>query len=274
MRRWYIAPLALLAVVAAVAMARYGVSVGDGAPPRFEAVRAAYCPSDVRLLDRHGAVLHELRVDPHRRRLAWTPLTAVSPALVDAILASEDRRFFAHTGVDWRAAAAALWQRPQGGALRGASTLSMQVAALLDPALHRGDSPRTLLDKWRQMRGAWALEHGWTKAQIVEAYVNLVSFRGELQGVAAAADVLFGQDPHGLTHAESLVLAASIRAPNADRDALMRRAVHGRATTADIAAAVDRAIDAPRCSGPRASLAPHAAPRLIPQTAPIPATDT
>ena len=286
--------LSTLLALAAVVGTRHAVSPPPSSKS-FESVRAAYCPSDARLLDRHGAVLHELRVDPRRRRLAWTPLAGVSPALTDALLASEDRRFLAHGGVDWRAVGAALWQRLRGGPPRGASTLSMQAAALLDATLQRGDAPRTLADKWRQMRAAWALEQAWTKQQILEAYVNLVTFRGELQGVGAAADILFGKAAHGLTHAESLVLAALVRSPNAEREVLVRRVGDlcsggpcGRpppppragtspaATRTDdeLTAAVDRALAAPRGSGPRVALAPHAARRLLPQTGPAPCADT
>jgi penicillin-binding protein 1C len=304
--KWGLLTLVALAAV----VATWQAVSPKPSPLSFESVRAAYCPSDVRLLDRHGVVLHELRVDPRRRRLAWTPLAAVSPALTDALLASEDRRFLVHGGVDWRAVGAALWQRLRGNPPRGASTLSMQVAALLEPSLQRGDAPRTLADKWRQMRAAWALEQAWTKQQILEAYVNLVTFRGELQGVGAAADILFGKAPHGLTHAESLVLAALVRSPNADRQALMRRvellsrtralrqaqgermglvaaesdsvrpepvegrALHTSGTSSELEAAIDRALAAPRGSGPRVALAPHAARRLLPQTGPAPCADT
>ncbi len=262
----------VLALVAVVVGARHAVPLRGASPPRFEDMRTSYCPSDIRLLDRHGAVLHELRVDPHGRRLAWTALADISPALPAAVIASEDRRFFAHRGVDWRAVAAALWQRLGGGATRGASTLSMQVAALLDPTLRRADTPRALSAKWQQMRAAWALEGAWTKGQILETYLNLVTFRGELQGVGAAADVLYGKAPHGLTSAESLVMAALIRAPNATREVLARRA--GSGADPAIAAAVARAVDAPRGSGPRVALAPHAARRLLPQTGPVPCGDT
>ena len=275
--------------------------------PRFADVRASHCPSDVRLLDRHGAVLHELRLDPTRRRLAWTALADVSPALTTALLVSEDRRFVAHAGVDWQAIAAALWQRLRGGARRGASTLTMQLAALLEPDLHARGGPRTLAEKWRQMRAAWRLERTWSKEKILEAYLNLVTFRGEMQGVAAAAHVLFGKDPHGLTHAESLVLAALVRAPNAEREALLRRAMqldsrlsgapaarlraaHGRPLQAlgspgsgvgarldaaqdSIAIAVDRVVATSRGAA-RVALAPHAARRLMPQRNPAPCTDT
>jgi penicillin-binding protein 1C len=290
--------LALLLVAGAPVGARHAV------PLRYDEVRDTYCPSDVRLLDRHGAVLHELRIDHTRRRLAWTPLAAVSPALTAAVLDCEDRRFFSHGGVDWRAVAAAVWQRLRAGPPRGASTLSMQVAALLDPDLRRGGA-RTLAEKWRQMRAAWALERAWTKEQILEAYLNLVTFRGELQGIGAAAQVLFGKAPHGLTTAESVVLAALIRSPNADRAALTRRALGARAAgplsaqawrfresapgalpsassdqrtrrprPSELAAAIERAIAVPRGSGPRVALAPHAARRLLPQNGQTPCTDT
>jgi len=191
--------------------------------PSPEQVRAAYAPSDARLLDRRGEVLHELRVDPRVRRLRWTPLAEISPALLDAVLRSEDRRFRQHGGVDPWAVAAAGWTWLRGGPRRGASTISMQLAALLDPELRRGDAPRSGARKWAQMRAAWALEEGWSKDEILEAYLNLVTFRGELQGVAAASAVLFDKQPHGLSQPEAIVLAALLRAPNADRATLLRR---------------------------------------------------
>src|SRR5690606_37423688 len=118
--------------------------------PRFDRVRATHNPSDVRLLDRHGEVLHEIRIDHARRRLAWTPLADISTALIAAVLTAEDRRFRDHGGVDHRAILAAAWSRARGGRGRGASTISMQLAALLDPTLRRGGAPRALGEKWRQ----------------------------------------------------------------------------------------------------------------------------
>jgi penicillin-binding protein 1C len=233
-------------------------------------VRAATCPSDARLLDRHGDVLHERRVDRTRRRLDWTPLADVSPALLRAVIASEDRRFQAHGGVDAPALAAALWQRLRGGPPRGASTISMQLAALLDPALARGGAPRTLAGKWAQMRAAWALERAWTKDEILEAYLNLVSFRGELQGVAAAAELMFDKAPHGLSGAEAASLAALLRGPNADHATLARRAAALEAAlgaTVDqqaIDAAVAATVDAPAGAPRRTALAPHVARQLLP----------
>src|SRR5262249_5839737 len=82
----------------------------------------------------------------------------------------------------------------------------------------------TLRQKWRQMRLAWALERTWSKEQILETYLNLASFRGELEGVGAATDGLLGKAPHGVSGPEALVLAALLAAPNAPASALARRA--------------------------------------------------
>jgi penicillin-binding protein 1C len=225
--------------------------------------------SDVPLLDRHGAVLHEVRLDPARRRLRWTPLEAVSPALRAAVLASEDRRFERHRGVDWRALAAAGLRALAGGPPRGGSTISMQLAALLDPVLRRpAAASRSPGAKWRQVRQARALEARWSKARILEAYLNLAPFRGELEGVAAAAGVLYGKAPDGVTEAEAIVLAALLRGPNAAGPVLARRAgalreaLGGGALPAAVEAAVRRAVEAPAGSAPRIVEAPHAAARL------------
>ena len=164
----------------------------------FEQVRAAHRPSDALLLDRHGEPIGSRRVDTSVRRLAWVSLDEVSPALPEALLWAEDQRFWQHGGVDWAAAAAALWQRAGGGSARGASTISMQVAAMLDPALARGGAPRDLSRKWSQAEAAWALERQWSKPQILEAYLNGLGYRGELQGLRAASQGLFGKSPDGL----------------------------------------------------------------------------
>ncbi|HYB98095.1 MAG TPA: penicillin-binding protein 1C [Candidatus Limnocylindrales bacterium] len=269
----------LLVTVTAATVVRIARD-GSPAPTTFEETRALHCPSDLRLLDRHGAVLHELRLDEARRRMRWVSLAGISPALQEAVLRSEDRRFFDHRGVDARAMIAAVWQRIRHGSLRGASTITMQLAAMLDRGLARGGSPRTPAAKWRQMRAAWALEARWTKRQILEAYLNLVTFRGELQGAAAAAAVLFDKAPHGLSHPEAAVLAALIRSPNAARDVVEARAKRLMAASSAAAgdparaaslssradplrAALDDAFASPSGTGPRVTDAAHAARRLF-----------
>ncbi|HEV8583447.1 MAG TPA: transglycosylase domain-containing protein, partial [Methylomirabilota bacterium] len=146
----------ILGPTLAVVLAFLG-AISPPPSPTFPTVRAAWRPSEAALLDRHCEVLHDRRVDRARRRLAWTSLDDVSPALVMAVLASEDRRFREHAGVDPRALTAAVLQRLRGGAPRGGSTLTMQLAGLLDPALRRRREPRGLAEKWRQIRLAQAL---------------------------------------------------------------------------------------------------------------------
>ena len=105
----------------------------DVALPSFAEVRESFRPSDMSLLDRHGEILHERRLDPHGRRLAWTSLADISPALQAAVVASEDRRFYRHGGVDSRAILGAVTRTLLGKPLRGASTISMQLVTLIDP---------------------------------------------------------------------------------------------------------------------------------------------
>jgi penicillin-binding protein 1C len=236
-------------------------------PPGFDSVRSAWKPSEVYLLDRSGEIIHEQRVDAWRRRLEWVALGDVSSALQSAVLASEDRRFHAHSGVDGRAIGAAVFQRLSSYGTRGASTITMQLASLLDQRLRRRDGPRSLPQKVRQMRMAWAIEAGWSKPQILEAYLNLVTFSGELQGVGAASHILFGKAPHGLTEAEALVLAALLRAPNAGRATVVMRAMKlgagGSAPREALAGAASRLATAPASSSHRLTFAPHAASRLL-----------
>jgi penicillin-binding protein 1C len=243
-----------------------GLAAPVPTPPTYERVRASWKPSEAYLLDRHGEVIHEQRVDDRRRRLGWAALPDVSPALLSAVLASEDRHFYAHGGVDIPAVAAAVRERLSGHGSRGASTITMQLASFLDPALRRRGGPRSVPQKVRQMRVAWALEAGWSKAQILEAYVNLVTFSGELEGVSAAARVLFGKAPHGLTEPEALVLAALLRAPNAGPAAVAARAERlgaGSVPRDALEAAAARVLATAAGRGPRIALAPHAAARLL-----------
>jgi penicillin-binding protein 1C len=268
MRRLWLALLGGLTCTAATCLAPASSRV-ELALPSYAEVRASYRPSDVNLLDRNGDVLHELRLNHYGRRLAWTPLEDISPALQAAVIASEDRRFYWHGGVDGLALLASVARWVGGQPLRGASTLSMQLVTVIHPELRHPGRFRTMSQKWRQIRLAWGLERGWSKAEILEAYLNLVSYRGELQGVAAAAGRLFGKAPHGITEAEAATLAVLLRAPNAEaatvgrRARALRLALGWTATPEDTAAAVTRALDAPSSAASRIALAPHAAQRLL-----------
>ena len=250
--------------------------------PSFEAVRAEWRESDAVLLDRHGRELQRVRVDIKVRRLAWTPLAQVSPALRQAVIESEDRRFDEHEGVDWRAAMNAAIGNLGGGSLRGASTVSMQVAGLIDPDLRRGDSaaPRSMAQKVGQAMAALEMERRWSKAQILEAYLNLVTFRGELQGVAAMSHGLFGKAPHGLNRREAAVAAALLRGPNAPAPRVAARACAllaergGKDAKPAVAGCDGLAVEVARifsradAAFPRNQLAPHAARAVFAEARP------
>lgn len=181
----------------------------------FDQVKQTYTPSDAWLLDRHGRELQQLRLDQQVRRLAWTPIEAVSPALLRALLYSEDKRFYEHAGVDWNAAAASTWRNLWNTKTRGASTLTMQLTGLLENGAVGRSARRGVLEKAGQAVDALWLERHWRKDQILEGYLNLVGFRGELQGVSAMSWGLFGKSPAGLDEREAAVAAALLRAPNA-----------------------------------------------------------
>jgi penicillin-binding protein 1C len=217
----------LRTLIAAVVLA---VPAAVAAVPTPDQVRQAWQPSDAQLLDRHGVPVESVRIDMAARRQPWVALADVSPVLGRAVMQAEDQRFMEHGGIDFRAVGQAAWdnlfrvQRSTRQRLRGASTITMQLAGLLDPALAPRAAGRGWGRKWDQALAARELEAGWSKQQILEAYLNLASFRGELQGIGAAARGLFGKAPSGLDTGESAILASLLRAPGAPAHDLARRA--------------------------------------------------
>ena len=250
--------LALAALLASI------IATTPASPPDFATVRSEFATSEARLLARDGTVLAVRRTDPRVRRLDWVPLAAISPALQARMVAAEDQRFAVHNGVDWRAVGGAVRDRVEGRANRGASTITMQLAALIDPALgSAGD--RSWRQKAMQARAALAIERRWSKAQILEAWLNLLPFRGDLVGIDAAARGLAGRRPAAIDAAEAAVLTALARSPQAKPADVRARACR---SAPDLPCAVV-AITADRLLGPRAAivapdLAPQLATRLLP----------
>ena len=169
-------------------------------------------------------MLQRLRTDATVRRGQWVPLADVSPTLRQALVLSEDKRFFEHSGVDWRAASAAAWGNLWNQRTRGASTITMQLAGLLDGDWRQGPGGRTVVQKLGQTVAAQVLDRRWRKDQILEAYLNLVPFRSELVGIDALSRTLFGKAAHGLDDREAAVAAALVRAPNARPALVAQRA--------------------------------------------------
>jgi penicillin-binding protein 1C len=194
------------------------------ATPLFNDVKASFQPSDVQILDKNGELLHSLRTDKSVRRGQWVSLADISPALRTAMVLSEDKRFYEHSGVDWRAVSSAAWGNVWNTKTRGASTITMQLAGLLDEDLKTSAGGRSVLQKVGQTVSAQLLERSWRKDQILEAYLNNVPFRGEMVGIDALSRTLFGKAAHGLDDREAAVTAALVRAPNARAASVAQRA--------------------------------------------------
>jgi penicillin-binding protein 1C len=194
------------------------------AVPSFADVKAAYRPSDVTLLDRQGTPIQTVRIDKSVRRLPWVTLRDTSPALLQAIVLSEDKRFHEHSGVDWSAVAQSAWANAWNTRTRGASTLTMQLAGLLDDDLARPAGGRSVGQKLGQAVMATRLDAQWKKSEILEAYLNRVAFRGELVGIGALSQTLFAKHPSGLDAHEAAIAAALLRGPNASADVVAQRA--------------------------------------------------
>ncbi len=159
------------------------------------------------LLDRHGVALNMSY--QHQWNLTETrPLHAMPKTLQQAFIQAEDRRFFQHHGVDWQARIHALWQNLKAGEkVRGASTITEQVIRLLHPRA------RTYWSRWLEGFEAYRLEQRFSKAEILEFYLNQVPYGRQWRGVVQAARGYFGRDLETLNLREMLALATLVRAP-------------------------------------------------------------
>jgi penicillin-binding protein 1C len=178
------------------------------------------------VLDRNDRLLRPFVIADGRWRLP-VARTDVDPRFLDMLIGYEDRRFFEHGGVDWRAMLRAGAQFAAAGRIvSGASTLTMQVARLLD-----GESTRSLAGKLRQIAMARALEKRFDKEQILTLYLTLAPYGGNIEGIRAATLAYFGKEPTRLTTAEAALLVALPQAPESrrpDRDPQTARAARNR----------------------------------------------
>ena len=215
------------------------------------------------VLDRNGDLLRAYTVDDGRWRMAEGQ---VDPDFITMLLAYEDRRFYQHAGVDpWAVMRAAGQFVIHGRIVSGASTLTMQVARLLE-----NSGTGAIEGKLRQMRLALALERRLSKTQILSLYLRLAPYGGNLEGIRAASLSYFGKEPRRLTPAESALLIAIPQSPEARRpdhnpDPAARNRVLDRALQAGVIDTVQAAktetVPAQRHDFP--ALAPHLADRAI-----------
>ncbi|WP_238189971.1 penicillin-binding protein 1C [Methylobacterium frigidaeris] len=223
------------------------------------------------VLDRAGTLLRPFATADGRWRLPLEP-DAVDPRFLAMLTAYEDRRFRAHPGVDAMALLRAAGQWLAAGRIvSGASTLSMQVARLVEP---RGE--RSLTAKLRQIARAIALERRLGKDGVLRLYLALAPYGGPVEGLRAASLAYFGREPARLTLAEAALLVALPQAPEGRRpDRFPEAARRARDRVLDIAAArgVVPAADAtaakaepvPHSRKPFPMLGPHAAETAVAQ---------
>ncbi|HJL16497.1 MAG TPA: transglycosylase domain-containing protein [Sandaracinaceae bacterium LLY-WYZ-13_1] len=170
--------------------------------------RFAHPRDALTVTDRHGTALRHHRPDGHDRR--WVSIDEVSPHLVDAVVATEDQRFFEHAGVDPRATARAavsfVWP---GRRVSGASTITQQVVKLVY------GRPHGLWDKPREIVRALRLEQRFDKRWILEQYLNRLPYGDQVVGVARASELYFGKPVAELTVGEAALLAGIPQAPTA-----------------------------------------------------------
>lgn len=223
--------------------------------------------SSVVVEDRHGALLRVYTVDGGRWRLG-VGADGVDPLFLRMLIAYEDKRFYDHAGVDpiamTRAVGQAIWN---GGVVSGGSTLTMQVARLLEDS-----GTGRLRGKLRQIRLALALERRLSKPEILRLYLTHAPYGGNIEGIRAASLAWFGKEPRRLTPAQSALLVALPQSPEArrpDRSPGRARAARNRVLTRmhgfgvvndeRLKTALDQPI--PRARRPFPSLAPHMADR-------------
>lgn len=139
-------------------------------------------------------------------------VTEIDPLYLNLLIDYEDRRFYQHNGVDWYALMRAMGQFVSSGkVVSGGSTLTMQTAKMLNPR------PRTVTAKLQEMRFALALEKQLSKLEILELYLTLAPFGGNVESVSMASYIWFGKKPSYLTPAEAALLVALPQSPERRR---------------------------------------------------------
>ena len=159
------------------------------------------------VFDRYGNLMTTL----YKLDRAPVKLSAVPQRLIDAVLAIEDRKFYEHNGVDWAGTVRALFKNVDSGAIQqGGSTITEQ---LLKNTVNKG-LKRTAKIKVREAVLAMRLEHELSKDQILEDYLNLVSFGNNAYGIEVAAERYFNETMYQLTLSQSALLAGLVQAPS------------------------------------------------------------
>ena len=249
--------LAFVLIIATTAFAGWVASLGPLPLEQSQKVSTT-------IVDRNGKLLRAYAMADGRWRLPVIAKTAVDPTYLKLLLAYEDRRFWTHGGIDPLALGrAALQFGTRGHIVSGGSTITMQLARLMEPRRER-----SLYAKLRQMVRAVQIERQLGKAEILDLYLALAPFGGNLEGIRAASIGYLGKEPKRLSLAEAALLVALPQSPerrrldrhpeaaNAARDRVLARMVEDGVVSKEDAAQAE-AVAVPRLRKPMPILAPH-----------------
>ncbi|WP_349628512.1 penicillin-binding protein 1C [Bradyrhizobium sp. JYMT SZCCT0180] len=259
----------IVSAVAVVLVATTGIFAGWVAslgPLPLEQARKV----STSIVDRNGKLLRAYAMADGRWRLPVDARTGVDPGYLKLLLAYEDRRFHSHRGVDPLALGrAALQLVTRGHIVSGGSTITMQLARLMEPRRER-----SVYAKLRQMVRAVQIERQLNKDQILDLYLALAPFGGNLEGVRAASIAYFGKEPKRLSLAEAALLVALPQSPEtrrldrhpevarAARDRVLERMVNEQRVTEEDAVQA-KAVTVPRLRKPMPILAPHSSDQAV-----------
>jgi penicillin-binding protein 1C len=266
-RRWRIKQVAVASAAAGLILAgvfsAWVMSLGPLPLAQARQVSTA-------IVDRNGKLLRAYAMADGRWRLPVDARTGVDPGYLKLLLAYEDRRFRVHAGVDPLALGrAALQLVSRGHIVSGGSTITMQLARLIEPRRER-----SVYAKLRQIVRAIEIERQLNKDQILDLYLALAPYGGNLEGIRAASIAYFGKEPKRLSLAEAALLVALPQSPEtrrldrypnaarAARDRVLDRMVEeGKVPEEDALQA--KAVPVPRLRKPMPILAPHSADQAI-----------
>lgn len=201
----FLVGLAML-LVAVGAFVLYAWSLVPDTPDAYALSRATQAQASV-VYDVRGERLTQFEPDFQE----WVPLDSIPVHLVDALIATEDRAFYRHSGVDGRRTVKAIWNTVWGDR-QGGSTITQQLARNLFP--DEIGNAGTIERKTKEAMAARAIERDHTKREILEAYLNTVPFLYNAFGVEMAARTYFGSHAPDLTVAQSAVLVAMLKGPS------------------------------------------------------------
>ncbi|WP_454856205.1 penicillin-binding protein 1C [Rhizobium binxianense] len=209
MRLWHKLAIGTAAGIVLAGAALFALDAADRAfPPPLDKAEAV----SPEVLDADGQLLRAFATTEGRWRLKTT-VADVDPQFLRMLIAYEDQRFYEHGGVDpWALARAAVQLAGNGRIVSGASTLSMQVARLIEPR-----EGRSLSAKLLQMARALQIERRLSKEEILDLYLTHAPYGGNLEGVRAASLAYFGKEPKRLTVAEAALLVALPQLPEKRR---------------------------------------------------------